>query len=224
MILGALEAHRIWSAVYDETPNPILALEMRLLARGFEPWQCRRFVDVGCGTGRWMTYAESRGARVFGIDLCRQMLSRAAAKPHLAGRLALASAERLPLPDGMADLVLCSFAIAYFADPRRALSEMARVSASGATVVVSEIHPEALEAGWKRGFRLAGTAYEIQHSTQSVASLLDATAEAGLHLERIDSACFGGPERELFRRAGRYHLFEGASRVPAIWTGIWRKP
>ena len=32
MVVSALEGHRIWSRQYDESPNPILALETRVLA------------------------------------------------------------------------------------------------------------------------------------------------------------------------------------------------
>jgi malonyl-CoA O-methyltransferase len=220
----ALEAHRIWSEVYDEFPNPLLALEMRVVAGLLEPLENRRFVDVGCGTGRWLAHAESQGARVFGIDFCCEMLLRAAAKPRLAGRLALANAERLPFPDRVADLVVCSFVIGYLDEPSLAVRQMERVSAPGAKIVVSELHPDAVEAGWKRGFRHNGTAYEIEHSPHPIPCLLEAASEAGLRLDCTEVASFGEPEREIFLRAGKAHLFDDASRVPAIWTGVWSKP
>ena len=222
--MTALEAHRIWSEIYDESPNPLLALETRVVARLLGPLENRRFVDVGCGTGRWLNYAESRGARVFGIDFCREMLLRAAAKPGLEGRLVLATAESLPFADRMADLVVCSFVIGYLADPGFAMREVARIGAPGAKIVVSELHPDAAAAGWKRGFRHNGTAYEIEHSPLPIPCLLEAAAEAGLRLDRTEVAPFGEPEREIFLRAGRDHLFQDASRVPAIWTAVWSNP
>lgn len=222
--MTALEAHRIWSEIYDESPNPLLALETRVVTRLLGPLENRRFVDVGCGTGRWLNYAESRGARVFGIDFCREMLLRAAARPGLGDRLALATAERLPFADRVAELVVCSFVIGYLANPRFAIREMARISAPGARIVLSELHPDAAAAGWKRGFRHNGTAYEIEHSPHPVPCLLEAAAEAGLRLDRTEAASFGEPEREIFLRAGRDHLFQDASRVPAIWTAVWSKP
>ena len=222
--MTALEAHRIWSEVYDDAPNPLLALDMRVVARLLGPLENRRIVDVGCGTGRWLTYAESRGARAFGVDFCREMLLRAAAKPQLAGRLALATAERLPFSDRIADLVVCSFVIGYLADPDFVIREMARIGAPGARIVVSELHPDAAAAGWKRGFRHNGTAYEIEHSPYPISCLLEAASDAGLRLDRTEAASFGEPEREIFLRAGRDHLFRDASRVRAIWTAVWSKP
>ena len=222
--MTALEAHRIWSEIYDESPNPLLALETRIVARLLGPLENRRIVDVGCGTGRWLTCAESQGAHVFGIDFCREMLLRAAVKPRLAGRLALATAERLPFGDRMADLVVCSFVIGYLVDPGFAIREMARISAPGARIVLSELHPDAAAAGWKRGFRHNGTPYEIEHSPHPIPCLLGAASQAGLQLDRTQVAAFGEPEREIFLRAGRDRLFEDASRVPAIWAAVWSKP
>lgn len=222
--MTAVEAHRIWSEIYDESPNPLLALETRLVARLLGPLENRRIVDVGCGTGRWLTYAESRRARAFGIDFCREMLLRAAAKPRLAGHLALATAERLPFSDCIADLVVCSFVVGYLADPGFAIREMARIGVPGAKIVVSELHPDAAAAGWKRGFRHNGTAYQIDHSPHPIPSLLEAASQAGLRLDRTEAASFGEPERDIFLRAGRDHLFQDATRVPAIWTAVWSKP
>lgn len=222
--MTALEAHRVWSEIYDESPNPLLALDTRVVAPLLGPLENRRIVDVGCGTGRWLTYAESRGARAFGIDFCLEMLLRAGAKPGLADRLALATAERLPFADRMADLVVCSFVIGYLSNPSFAMREMSRIGAPGAKIVVSELHPDAAPAGWKRGFRHNGTAYEIDHSPHPIPCLLEAAAEAGLRLDRTEVASFGEPEREIFRRAGRDHLFQDASRVPAIWTAVWSNP
>lgn len=224
MRVSALEGHRIWSETYDDYPNPLLALETRILAGWLVPWEGQRVVDVGCGTGRWTAYARDRGARVAGIDLCFEMLLRAASKPDLAGHLVLGSAESLPLAGGVANLVMCSFSLGYVTDAAAAIREMARICDHGGRLVVSDLHPEAVAAGWKRAFRAGDAAYEIVHWAHSTSALLEAGSAAGLQLERAASACFGTPERAIFQRSGREHLFDQASRVPALWTAAWTKP
>src|SRR4051794_14130921 len=144
MLVQALEGHRIWSAEYDAQPNPLLALETRLLRNYIEPLAGCAFLDVAAGTGRWMRIAQSRGARVYGVDLCREMLECAIQKPGLAGRLALADACELPLRSSSIDLAVCSFAFGYFSDLRSAIHEMARVARS---IIISDLHPEASVAG-----------------------------------------------------------------------------
>ena len=223
MRVAALEGHRIWSATYDDAPNPLLSLEARVLSGSLVPWEGRRCVDVGCGTGRWMAYAKARGARVTGVDLCFEMVLRAARKPGLAGHLALGSAEFLPFGSGMADLVLCSFALGYVPDAPAAIREMARICDRGGRIVVSELHPDAARAGWKRAFRAGDAAYEIEHFPHPTAALLEAASAAALRLDSTAAVRFGEPERAIFARGGKEHVFDEAVRVPAIWIGIWMK-
>ena len=43
-----------WAEVYDNDPNPLLALEERYLTRLLPDIQGKNALDVGCGTGRWL--------------------------------------------------------------------------------------------------------------------------------------------------------------------------
>jgi ubiquinone/menaquinone biosynthesis C-methylase UbiE len=159
------------------------------------------------------------GARVFGVDTCQEMLDQARRKPLLCGRLAQADAAAVPIATGAAGLTLCSFAAGYIADLGRALREMARVTRSGGRVIVSDLHPSALAAGWTRSFRDGGTVIEIAHHQRPEAELLAAARDAGLSLDRTIAASFGEPERAIFRAAGK-----PMPQLPAIWIGIWNRP
>jgi ubiquinone/menaquinone biosynthesis C-methylase UbiE len=143
-------------ASYDAGPNPLLALETRLLLGAVDSARSLPFLDIACGTGRWMLWAQQQGAGVLGIDFCAEMVLEASRKPGLAGRLSLADACHVPVADGAADLAICSFALGYLASPRPAIAEMARVSRKGGRVVVTDLHPCALAAGWTRSFRSNG--------------------------------------------------------------------
>ncbi len=220
MLVESIEGHRLWAPSYDATPNPVLALETRLLAERLAPLQNRVFVDVAAGTGRWMSYAAAKRARVIGFDLCREMLLMAAVKPSLAGRIAVADAGWLPLPDGVADLALCSFALAYFPSLVTAIRELARIASM---VIVSDLHPQAVARGWTRSFRANGHVYEIRHRAYSEAQLQDAAHRAGLALAwRIEST-FDEPERTIFRAAGKESLFAEARQIPAVLISAWRR-
>jgi SAM-dependent methyltransferase len=220
MLVHALEGHRMWSALYDEQPNPILALETRLLQDHIGRLEDCAFLDVATGTGRWMRIAQSCGARVFGVDLCPEMLQCAARKPGLAGHLALADACELPLRSSSIDVAVCSLAFGYISEPRSAMREMARVARS---VIISDLHPEASAAGWTRGFRVSGERYELEHRTYSERKLQGYAYEAGLVEEWKVEARFGEPERELFVQAGKEQLFSELQCIPAVLITGWRR-
>jgi ubiquinone/menaquinone biosynthesis C-methylase UbiE len=219
--VSTIEGHRHWAAHYDADPNPLLALETRLLLERLSPLRVSRFLDIACGTGRWMLRAQQFGSRVFGVDFCPEMLFEAACKPGLAGCLSLADACRIPFSDGAADLTLCSFALGYLPSLHQAIAEMARVSRRGGRVVVSDLHPSALAAGWTRSVRSDGQVYEIDHYRHPIAAWEAAAESVGLALDWRLEAGFSEPEREIFRQAGKESSFSELSRIPALLAMSW---
>ncbi|HEY7303741.1 MAG TPA: methyltransferase domain-containing protein [Bryobacteraceae bacterium] len=224
MRVPPLEGHRLWAPKYDEALNPVVTLESRLLADLLCPIAGKCIVDIACGTGRWMTHLCQQGASVFGADASAEMLAQAHAKRVLRGRLALADAASLPFCDRVADVSLCSFAAGYFSSLKTALSEMARITAHGGRVIVSDLHPAGIAAGWTRSFRVHGSVYEMEHLNLSLEEFRAAGRDAGLHLHIQMDASFGDPERLIFKAAGKTHAFSELSRVPAVWIGVWNKP
>jgi ubiquinone/menaquinone biosynthesis C-methylase UbiE len=222
--VSPLEGHRIWSGSYDEAPNPLVALDMRILSDRLGPLRGLRVVDVACGTGRWMSAAYAQGAQVSGIDFCREMLVAAAQKPGLSGGVALAQADRLPMADGSADLVLCSLAIGYFPSVTASIAEMARIARRGGRIVISDLHPDAFAAGWKRSFHVRGSLYEIEHEAWNRDRMNEAANRCALATVWQTDAHLGIPEREIFRRAGKDAAFEEASSHPALRFVCWKKP
>jgi ubiquinone/menaquinone biosynthesis C-methylase UbiE len=221
--VSPLEGHRIWSASYDGAPNPLLALDMRVLSERLGMLQGLRIVDIACGTGRWMTAAHAQGADVLGIDFSMEMLAVTAGKPDMRGRLALAQAGRLPFPDTVADLALCSLAVNYFPSIQEAFAEMARIVRRGGRVVVSDLHPDADTAGWKRSFRAGGISYEIDHDSRDIRHLNEVAELFSLTRAWQVDAHFGTPEQEIFRRAGKQSVFAELSSLPALHLACWTK-
>jgi len=218
--VGAVDGYRVWAAQYDEAPNALLALEMRVLSERIGAVGGSRILDAGSGTGRWMQWAAARGARVFGIDGSREMLQKAERKPGVGGRSALADIRSIPLRDDAVDLALCCFTIGYLPSPTPVFRELARVARQ---VIVSDLHPDAARAGWTRSFRAGDKIYEIVHYDHSIAELDDCARSAGLTLKWRAKTSFGEPEREVFRRAGKKSVFDKARLVPAVLVSLWQK-
>ena len=103
-------------------------------------------VDVGCGAGIDSLIAARmvgpRG-RVTGIDMTPAMLDRARqsaeAMPASNVEFTLGYAERLPVPDGAADVVISNGVLNLFPDKIAGLQEMARVLKPGGRLQIGDI-------------------------------------------------------------------------------------
>jgi ubiquinone/menaquinone biosynthesis C-methylase UbiE len=210
--------------MYDASPNPVLALEGRIVRKLLRPISRRRFIDVACGTGRWTEYLVQKGGIVFGADLCGEMLAEASRKAGTHGKLILADAASLPFRSNLADVSLCSLTAGYLPDLNDVFAELARVTKRRGTVIVSDLHPEGIASGWTRSFRVEGTRYEMHHFSPSVDCLLAAGHRARLTLQKQVNAHFGPPERHFFSRSGAKQRSVELSTIPALWIGVWIKP
>jgi SAM-dependent methyltransferase len=85
--------------------------------RRLAPWEGRTLVDLGCGTGFWLTGYARDAARVVGIDPDPALRARAVARTRglPAVEVMPGSAEHLPLADRSVDVVHARFA--YFLAP-----------------------------------------------------------------------------------------------------------
>lgn len=104
-------------------------------------------LDVGCGTGVAAITAARQGARVTGVDLTPQLLSRA--RENSATALVdvdwrEADVEELPFGNDQFDIVLSQFAHMFAPRPEVAIREMLRVLKPGGTIAFSTWPPELL--------------------------------------------------------------------------------
>jgi SAM-dependent methyltransferase len=216
--IAAPEAYKLWSSTYDDIANPLLALEMRILRERIGPARGCRFIDVATGTGRWAAYAAVQGAVAIGLDLSRDMLKMAAGKPLLGGRLAVADMCALPIADSAANLAVCSFGLSYVESIDSVIAELARVARK---VVISDLHPMAVRAGWARSFRFGSEVYRIRSYSHSFASIDRAATDAGMEKVWEVEASLGMPEERFFLASGKQDLFAAARETPAIFARCW---
>jgi SAM-dependent methyltransferase len=209
MLVSASEGYRIWAPTYDEAPNPLVALESRVLGGLLGDLRGKRVLDVACGTGRWAKYASDRGAQALGFDRCREMLDRCSAPA------AVADAGKLPVPAEWADATICALALGYMESP---LSEFIRATRRGGSIFASDVHPKALDRNWTHSFRSGSNVYEIEHRRYDLRQLLESD---GLRLVTFLEPRFGAPELEIFRQGGKESSFCEMCEVPAIYVAHW---
>jgi ubiquinone/menaquinone biosynthesis C-methylase UbiE len=136
-------------------PDGLVLAAMRELA----PWAGRTLVDLGCGSGYWLTGYAAEAAAVIGVEPDPALVPLAAARDPRV-RVLPGSAEHLPLGDASADVVHARFA--YFWAPHCAagLAEVRRVlKPGGALVVVDNDHRAGEFAGLLRAAAEAGQGY-----------------------------------------------------------------
>ncbi len=106
--------------------------------RAIAPWAGRTLVDLGCGTGYWLSRYAGEAARVVGVEpdpaLRPAALRAAGALP--ATEVLAGSAEHLPLADNSADIVHARFAYFFPPGADAGLAEVLRVLRPGGQLVV----------------------------------------------------------------------------------------
>jgi SAM-dependent methyltransferase len=102
--------------------------------------QGARFLDIGCGTGRWLRRYEQRGFRALGMDATLRML-RAAREHGASAPLVTGDAQRLPFPDASFDAVSDVTVVQHIplASQPQALAEMLRVLKPGGRLILVEL-------------------------------------------------------------------------------------
>lgn len=158
----------------------------------------RRVLDAGCGSGPLTALLRDRGAAVTGLDVSAGMLAIAKRRLGDEVRLELADlSDPLPFGDGAFDLVIASLVLHYLKDWGPTLAEFRRVLAPGGRLIASVDHPIVAytifdsrpnyfaTTSYTFEWTLGGRTVPITLWRRPLHAMLDALAEAGLHLVSI---------------------------------------
>jgi ubiquinone/menaquinone biosynthesis C-methylase UbiE len=213
-----------WAATYDQTPNPLLALEQRCLLPLLPSTAGKHVLDLACGTGRWLERLLAPAPALgIGIDLSAAMLAVAREKAAIAGRLARADCLKLPFRNAVFDLAMCSFALEHIGNLGEVATEWSRVLQQPADLYISELHPTAYAAGWRTGFRDQEGPMEIESAPRSAKEIITVFSGTGFEFVHALDCFLGEPERPLFACGGKERFFDAATEVPAIMILHFRR-
>jgi ubiquinone/menaquinone biosynthesis C-methylase UbiE len=215
-VVGVHEGYRRWAPTYDQAPNPLLAREERRLAPLLSNLAGKSALDIACGTGRWLQRLLAAGCSAVGVDCSAAMLQVANSKQTIRGRLARADCLGLPFDGSVFDAAICSFALAHVADLQGLVSETARVMKPRSEVFVADLHPEAYMRGWRTAFRDRLSAVEIESQSRTEEEIVRGFNSGGFECLGCETLRFDEPEKPVFARAGKIHLFDDARRIPAV--------
>lgn len=135
------------SAVYDQryrSGGPVgIAESLRELACQVK---ARRVLEVGCGTGYWLTLTQSCEIRC-GLDYSAGMLDKAKQRDESL-RLVRGTAARLPFREDVFDFVFCVHALHHFDDPLTFVYEARCVLRTGGALAIIGMDPQTEQDRW----------------------------------------------------------------------------
>jgi len=109
----------------------------------------RRFLDVGCATGRLLEAMRERGWQVRGVDLCPESAAYAAARRGV--EVFTGTLEEARFPASSFHAVHFSHLIEHVPSPRGLLAEVRRILGPGGLAVVTTPNVDGLQARLFRG-------------------------------------------------------------------------
>jgi 2-polyprenyl-3-methyl-5-hydroxy-6-metoxy-1,4-benzoquinol methylase len=225
---------RFYEQVFDEL--------VRLIPR---PGASTGFLDAGCGIGAHASRLARRGFAVEAVDVSDAILERARANLAAQGlfeRVTVRQASLLALPydSESFDGVLCWGVLMHVPNVRAAISELARVTRIGGTVVINEINASAPEPRLMRilfpriarsGVRIERTDAGFEHWAMTaegmimwrhadIGWLVDEAGRNGLSLRRR----LPGQFSELYAEMPVKRLADAVHALNGFWFARVRAP
>ena len=139
-------------------------------------------LDVGCSSGylaRKLAAVTGPDGRVTGVDPSRAAIEHAQAQAGPSMTYAVGSAQALPLPDSVFDVVTCTLALHHVPARSRpaALAEMYRVTRPGGRLLLADFDPG------RRPLPLHPGGQRMRRAAAVTGSLTELAAAAGYQVE-----------------------------------------
>ncbi|MDI6820153.1 MAG: class I SAM-dependent methyltransferase [Candidatus Hodarchaeaceae archaeon] len=110
--------------MYDQRYGEIQRKKYQVLAKNLP--RANRALDVGCGTGMFLSLLSQKAKFIVGIDMSAEML-QIARKRAAGAALVQADADNLPFADGSFDVIVSVTLLQNMPDPAFTVREFARV-------------------------------------------------------------------------------------------------
>jgi SAM-dependent methyltransferase len=175
----AREGYDLWANTYDQSPNPVVAMDSRHTMSLLDPQPGQKILDAGCGTGRNLTRIRQAGAKAYGLDFSLGML-RVAKRAVPDVPLVQADLQtEFPFRNAQFSAVLCAVIGEHLDNLALTLSQFWKALEPGGWLVFSVYHPDLAEAGKEANFQLGETEYRLGAIRYTTADYFEMTRAAG---------------------------------------------
>lgn len=216
-VLPARHAYRLWAASYD-SENPVTQLDQAAVVSMTPNLAGRSLLDAGCGTGRRLPRSGRNEPRLaIGMDLVREMLDRKSGNDSDSRTLVVGDLEALPFANSTFDVVWCRLVMGHIRTIDGVYRQLARVTRKGGTIIITDFHPDAAEAGYARRFEgVEGQKFEVEHHIHSASEHLRSAAASGIELvDRLDPR-IGPAVKFFYDDAGRSQQYARQKGMPIV--------
>jgi malonyl-CoA O-methyltransferase len=138
-------------------------------------------------------------------------------------QVVLGDIRQMPVPARAFDVVWCRLVLGHLSEIDCAYAELARVADKGATVIVTDFHPAAVEAGHCRSFRAGEKVIEVEHHVHDAAEHVAAARDVGLGPREIREATIASDAHPFYERAGRLDAYHDHFGLPVVLALAFRR-
>jgi malonyl-CoA O-methyltransferase len=227
-------AYQAWAKTYDQRENnALLNAEERTFVPLLESVQVegKNVIDFGCGTGRHLFRCCGKNAHsIVGVDFSHEMLMYALRKSLSTEQIILleSSVESLPFHDAQFDVGISTLVLSHCPSLSVPVAEMARVLRPGATLLVSDWHPENDRRGWKRIFDVPSadgkkSRYAAKSYRHSLQEYREQFAKHGFVVEQLQEPVIDKSLEPMFQRTNMMKVFHQYSGCPIAVVFALRK-
>jgi len=121
---------------------------MKCICRDDIDLKSKKLLDIGCGFGDFLSYAEKKLGHTYGIDLIESEVE--AAKRFLPpnSEVIVAEGENLPFENNFFDFVVIKGVVHHFAEPIKVFQEIKRILKKGGRLIILEGNPSSSYRKW----------------------------------------------------------------------------
>jgi ubiquinone/menaquinone biosynthesis C-methylase UbiE len=199
--MGWYNRHVLPKLIEAGCSQPLL---MRLRAE-YVPDARGKVLEIGIGTGLNLEFYDKTKVELTGLDPAAELTGHArerAQQLELPIEMLGVSGESIPSDDAVFDTLVCTWTLCTIPNVQQALSEMYRVVKPGGRLLFIEHgrSPDAAVAKWQR--RIEPVWKKIAGGCHLTRKADDLIAEAGFHIERLESDYLPGPKIATYMTHG----------------------